>query len=277
MSTRKFYNNTHYFIDEKEQVVRLAPSFHEELLTFNKFKGFKKIGGSTVSDVLGTGSFKSEFAAFCHIARIKLPVLTKKYIHAGEVLEPRIFEVLRKFQPKLTIENYVAKDYNYNFFEGKDDILSGVPDGYIKDTNCIVEIKTAGEKKLSYWEANGVESSYRKQAQLYGYLMKATSYKIVALFLRDEEGDYEFPENIDLRKRHIKAYDFLVNYDEAEDDIQKVKAWYHHFTTIGVSPKYNRVSDADQIEYLKCQNEQEWAELLERWKREGKADLDSQV
>ncbi|VEU75943.1 MAGa7180 family putative nuclease [Mycoplasmopsis columboralis] len=276
MVKRKYYNNVHYFVDEVNKVVRLSESFHQELLTFDKFKGFKKIGGSTVGDVLLSGGFKSQFAAFCHIARIKLPVLSKKYVNAGTILEPKVFDAFRAAYPNETIYNYEAAQYNYNFFEGKDDVLSGVPDGYLPSRNCVLEIKTAGESKIDKWEKE-VDPSYRKQAQLYSYLMKATSYKIIALFLKDEEGDYLHPENVNLRKRKIKAFDFEVNYQEAEDDIKKVKSWYYHYTKSGVSPQFNLSVDADQIEYLKCSSPQEWEALLQRWIQMGKADADSEA
>ncbi|WP_025755459.1 MAGa7180 family putative nuclease [Mycoplasmopsis cricetuli] len=274
MATRKFYNNVDYFIDETNKTIKLAPEFHKKLLTFNKFHGFKKIGGSTVGDVLLAGPFKSQFAAFCHIARIKLPVLSKKYVHAGEVLEPKVFDAFRKAFPNLEIQNYIAKDYNYNFFEGKDDVLTGVPDGFIPKLNCVIEVKTAGETKLPKW-LKEVDPSYRKQAQLYSYLMNAKSYKIVALFLKDEEGDYLDPEHLNINKRIIRAFDFPVNYQEAKDDIQKVKNWYYKYTKSGISPKYNLSIDGDQIQYLKCSNEQEWIELLNTWIKSGKADPDT--
>ncbi|UUM20137.1 MULTISPECIES: MAGa7180 family putative nuclease [unclassified Mycoplasma] len=276
MVKRKYYNNIHYVIDEEQKIVVLKPEFHAELLSFDKFKGFKKIGGSTIGDVLLTGGFKSQFSAFCHIARLKLPVLAKKYVNAGTILEPRVFDAFRNAYPNEQILNYQAHEYNYNFFEGKNDYIIGVPDGFLPSKNCVLEIKTAGESKIDKWNKE-VEPSYRKQAQLYAYLMNAERYKIIALFLKEDQGDYLHPELVDLKKRKIKAYDFVVNYAEAQDDIEKVKQWFVHHTQTGVSPQYNLSIDTDQIEYLKCSTPQEWENLLNHWIKIGKADPDCQA
>lgn len=279
---RKYYNGKEYILDEKEQVVILSPDFFAQLKDkSNKFKSYKKIGGSTVADVLEVTAFSSQFNAFCHISRLKMDALQKKYIYAGTVLEPKIFDVLRKKFKGLDIENYSAKDYNYDYFADKDDIIGGVPDGYIPSKNMILEIKTTGSKNFETWNkknSNGsfenIPSNYRKQAQLYSYLMNSKKYSIVAAFLEEDKGDYENPEGIDLEQRRIANYTFAVNESETVDDINKIKQWYRYYTNTNVSPKYNLVKDKMQVDYLRCKNEQEWEELLNKWKQEGKADLD---
>lgn len=75
-----------------------------------------------------------------------MPVLSKKYINAGVVLEPKIFDVLRSSFKGLEIQNFVASEVEYDYFKGIDDVISGVPDGYIPSKKIILEIKTAGEK-----------------------------------------------------------------------------------------------------------------------------------
>ncbi|UWW01261.1 hypothetical protein NW064_02615 [Mycoplasmopsis felis] len=130
----KYWNNIHYIIDKEKRVIKLLPDFFNELKTFDKWKGYKKIGGSSVGDILIQNKFKSQFNAFCHITRLKLPVLSKKYINAGIILEPKIFDVLRNTLKNQKIENYKAEDYNYDYFAGVDDVLSGVPDGFILRT-----------------------------------------------------------------------------------------------------------------------------------------------
>ncbi|AKA49846.1 hypothetical protein VO56_00975 [Mycoplasmopsis gallinacea] len=273
MATRKFYNKQDYDIDFENNVVILKPQFHEKLLSNDKWSKFKKIGGSTVGDVLIKGAFKSEFSAFCHISRIKLPVLTKKYVNAGVILEPKIFDFLRSRYPKLEIVNYEAEKVDYDFFKDVDTVIGGVPDGYLPKQKCILEIKTAGEKKLELWEKEGVDISYRKQAQLYSYLSNSSSYKIIALFLKED--DYLDPASVDIVKRKIRAYDFTINQNEVLDDITKIKDWFKHYTTTGVSPVFNPSTDADQLEYLKCENETQWEALLNKWKEQGKADPDT--
>ena len=38
----------------------------------------------------------------------------------------------------------------------------------------------------------------------------------------------------------------------------------------GISPQWNDHKDQDLIEWLKCENEQQYLELLEKWKQAGK-------
>lgn len=275
MATRKYYNGVHYNVDEINQTVSLSFNFHKELLSFSKWKGYKKLGGSSIPDVLQTDNFKTQFNAFCHISRIKMPILKRKYVNAGTIIEPMVFDALRSMHPDVEIENYRAEDYEYDFFKGKDDILGGVPDGYIPSKKTVLEIKTSGEKKMSEWEKE-VPPAYRKQAQLYASLMNVDKYAIVVTFLRDEEGDYDNPENYPIKKRNIRIYFFKVNPEEAKDDIQKIKEWYKEYTKKGISPKYNLTVDGDLVDYLKCKNEYEWQKLLNKWKLLGKADLDAQ-
>ncbi|QRI44047.1 hypothetical protein [Mycoplasma phage sp.] len=279
---RKFYNQKDYFLDEKNQVVILSEELFNTLRNKeDKFTSYKKIGGSTVGDVLEVGHFNTQFSAFCHITRLKMDVLQKKYINAGTILEPKIFDVLRETFKGLSIVNYSAKDYNYDYFAGKDEIIGGVPDGYIPSKNMILEIKTTGAKNYETWNKkndNGdfenIPANYIKQAQLYSYLIGADKYSIVAAFLEEDKGDYENPENVDLSQRRIANYTFKVNLAETRDDINKIKDWYFFYTNTLTSPKYDLTKDKMQVDYLRCKNEQEWEELLNKWKEEGKADLD---
>ncbi|TDV24067.1 hypothetical protein BCF59_0011 [Mycoplasmopsis mustelae] len=277
---RKYYNNQHYIIDRANRVIKLLPDFYKQLQTFDRWNGYKKIGGSSVGDILISNTYKSQFNAFCHITRLKLPVLSKKYINAGITLEPKIFNFLRSKLPNKHIENYEAAKFNYDYFEGIDDVLSGVPDGYIPDQKMILEIKTANENKYASWEKNGVDASYRKQAQLYAYLMskknnsKVSKYAIIAAFLKDSEGDYIAPQNVDLNQRKIKSYTFNVNDLEAQEDIRIVKDWYYKYTHTDTSPQFDFLNDADQLAYLECSNNEEYQALIQKWKDAKKADLD---
>lgn len=278
MARRKdnFYNGDYYVVDEKSQVVRLMPKFHNELLNGDpRFVGFKKFGGSSIADIFETDNFKSQFNAFCHMTRLKMPVLQMKYIRAGVILEPKIFEYLDKiFGKKLDIEHIEAKQVDYDYFKDVEKI-GGIPDGLIKSKKMVLEIKTVNEKKYPYWTANnnaGVPIDYRKQAQLYARLLNYKTYSIVALFLQD--GDYDDPAGVNLTKRRMQNFNYKVNNAEADDDIKKIIKFYDYYSLSGQSPKYDLIKDADQVEYLKCRNRQEWKNLFERWKKEGKVDED---
>lgn len=266
---RKYYNGQHYFIDEVNKVVKLLPEFHDILLNKKLWggRGFKKIGGSSVGDVLLTDAYKSQFAAFCRMADIAIPVLDRKHVDAGIAIEHKVIEAVEQLT-KHAVQTFPGPQYGYDYFKDKDDVVGGLPDGYIKEMNLIIEIKTAGEKKFDSWVKFGAPAGYQKQAQLYAYLMGADRFSIVATFLRDE--DYANPENYPIKERKLKNWSYNVNIPQAEDDIKKIKEFYYKHTQSGVSPQYKESLDADMLEWLKCSNESEWEELKQRWINQGK-------
>ncbi|MGL4343510.1 MAG: MAGa7180 family putative nuclease [Metamycoplasmataceae bacterium] len=272
ISKRHFYNNKEYTINWEEQIIILNEEFHKKLLNsqlWNKF-GFKKIGGSSIGDVLLTDNFKSEFAAFANISWLGLPILDRKYVDAGIAIEPLVINVLRE-KLKTEIETFDPVKYNFDYFKEKDEIVGGIPDGFLKDRNIILEIKTTGLKNYDNWNSFGIPLSYLKQAQLYSYLMGSQEFWIVATFLKDE--DYENPENFPIENRIVKNYKFQINKEQVEDDIFKIKSWYKKWTTLGYSPKFDLKKDGDLIEYLKCENKDEYKKLLEKWSNDGKLTL----
>ncbi|UWD34556.1 MAGa7180 family putative nuclease [Mesomycoplasma molare] len=271
LKQRKYYNKKHYFIDKEHKILRLDPEFHNNLLK-NKgtWNGFKKIGGSSIGDVLLTDSFKSQFLAFVRIAKLDMPILDTKYIDAGVAIEPKVIEVIRNKTNK-EIETFPPEKYSYDYFKGKDDIIGGIPDGYIKDLNMILEIKTTQLKNLEKWESGELPLAYLKQGQLYSYLMGCDTFAIVATFL--EPQDYDDPKNYPIEKRKIRTYKYQTNVPQIEDDIEKIKEWYNFYTEKGYSPQYNEKLDGELLEYLECENEEQWNNLLDKWKLQGKVKI----
>ena len=271
---RHFYNGVDYVVDEGEKRIKLLPQFHEKLKN-NKMwfgKGFKKMTGSVVGNVLCDGMFDSKFAAFCRMAWVSLPMLDDKYVHAGNVIEPKVLnwvqeKVLAK-DPNGVVKGYDSADYNYDYFADKDDIIGGVPDGFVTPWNILLEVKTTGAKNLSKWESNQIPENYIKQSSLYAYLMGVDTFIIVACFLNPE--DYEHPESLDVYQRTIKQYMFKLDRKQTEKDIAVIKDFYNKYSESGVSPQWKDKVDADLIEYLRCKNEAEWIALLEKWDAAGK-------
>lgn len=269
---RHFYNGIHYELDEVNKVVRLLPELKNKLETkslWGKF-GYKKIGGSSIGDVLKVDQWKSQFVAFCRMAWIGIPVLDRKYVDAGIAIEPMVVSAIEEATGK-KVTTYDPYQYNFDFFADKDDVVGGLPDGYIEETQTVIEIKTTGAKNFDKWAKWGIPAGYLKQAQLYSYLMGVNNYAIVATFL--EEDDYINPSNYPIRERRTKSYPFKVNVAQAEDDIRKVKEWYAHFTSTGVSPMYDEILDRDLLEWLRVSNQIEWEALKNKWIVEGKLVL----
>lgn len=266
---REFYNNVHYQLDKEQKVVHLLPDFYN-LLKTKKLKGrfgFKKIGGSSIGDVLEVDQFKSQFAAFCRMAWIGLPILDRKYVDAGIAIEPMVINAIEE-KTNQKIQTFDPFAYNFDYFKDKDDIVGGLPDGYIANLDLILEIKTTGAKNFAKWNQWGIPTAYLKQAQLYAYLMEAKQYSIVATFL--EEDDYANPKLFPIKKRKLKNWTFKVNIEQAQDDIQKVKSWYECYTNSMTSPQYDELKDGDLIAWLDVSSPEEWAILKNKWISEGK-------
>lgn len=266
---RHFYNNIDYVLDYDNKVVKLTEDFHKKLKEkklWNKF-GFKKIGGSSVGDVLQVDSFKSQFGAFCRMCWIGLPVLDRKYVDAGIAIEPKVVDALEQVL-KTKVTTFPPEEYDFDYFSDKDDIIGGIPDGYIERDKIIIEIKTTGLKNYESWNKFGIPNGYLKQAQIYTYLMGVDKFWIVATFLNDQ--DYEDPTNYPIKDRIVKNYKYVLNKEQVLDDIENIKKWYKHYTSTGISPTWNDINDKDLLDYLECSNEQEYIDLLEIWKNEGK-------
>ncbi|TCG11820.1 MAGa7180 family putative nuclease [Mycoplasma todarodis] len=270
---RHFYNGREYSLDTEQKVLKLLPNFHEKLKNKNLWGrfGFKKMGGSSVGDVLETDQFKSPFKAFARMSWLDMPILNKKYINAGVAVEPKVLDLIRSQPGVQSVQGFDAKEYNYDYFAGKDDIIGGLPDGLAQPGNVVIEVKTAGAKKLEQWKRFGVPEAYLKQAQLYTYLMGLETYAIVGTFL--EEEDYALPELYPIQERKTKTWPFRINRTQVEDDINTVKTWYRKYTSAGVSPQYDERRDKDLIDFLLCRDEQEWKELQEKWLIQGKIDI----
>ena len=267
---RDFYNGIHYELDEENKTIILKDKFYKALKdkkilsTFwpDKIKnskrvdkGFKKIGGSSIGDVLQVNNFASEFAAYCRMTWISLPIIDRKYVDAGIAIEPMVIEQIEDVTKK-KVTTYDPFKYNFDFFADKDDVVGGLPDGYIEVDKNILEIKTTGAKNLDKWNTYGVPQNYLKQAQLYAYLMGAEKYTIVATFLKEE--DYADPSKYPIKKRMMKNWKYDLDEAVAKDDIKIVKEWYAKYTSSPQSPKWDERKDAELLEWLRISNEEEF-------------------
>ncbi|MBN0970841.1 MAGa7180 family putative nuclease [Mycoplasma phocoeninasale] len=266
---RNYYNGKEYRLDFENQVFIVNPEFLKKLQSHKPgtFGGFRKMTGSALGDIMQLTNFNSQFVAYARLCGFNMPVLDDKYIHAGVVLEPKI---LKKIEQSIgdKIHRYPAQEYNYDYFK-ENYLFGGLPDGFWEKKKMIFEIKTANEKKLEQWNEYGVNLGYIKQAQLYAYLMGVKSFSIVACFLKDE--DYANPDNVDISKRIVKNWNMIVNEAQVRDDMEACEKWFNEYTRSGVSPKWNPNIDHDLVDFLKCENYDEWEALYLKWVKEGKA------
>ncbi|WP_158531999.1 MAGa7180 family putative nuclease [Metamycoplasma hominis] len=269
---RTFFNNKNYTLDYKNKTLIVDPKILKSMQEKKPgtFGGFKKMTGSALGAIMGLSSFDSQFEAFCNICGFRKPILNRKYVDAGIALEPKIVKIIeKKLNSKLL--RYEANQYNYDYFKDNE-LFGGLPDGYSPERHLIIEIKTVGEKNYENWIKYGVNPGYIKQAQLYTYLIGATSFSIVACFLKEE--DYLNPNNVDITKRIIKNWTYILNNEQVQDDINYCMQWYKKYTQIGISPKWNEQIDQDLLKFLECNNQEEWKNLYLYWVDQGKAVLE---
>ncbi|WP_128008710.1 MAGa7180 family putative nuclease [Mycoplasma sp. ATU-Cv-508] len=272
---RHFYNGQEYQLDEVNKRVEILPTFLDKLRQkklWGKF-GFKKIGGSLIGNVLNLSRFGSPFAAFCRIFWIDHPPLDRKYLNAGQKIEPIVIDFLRE-KIAHPIETFDAVKYNYDYFADRHPVVGGLPDAYVKETNMIIEVKTTAEKNWDFWLMNKPPSHYIRQAQIYAHLIGADRFTIVATFLK--ENDYEDPAKYDIKDRKVKNWNFKVNLPQVKDDLEKAENWYRQVTVSGKSPTYNLDIDADLVAWLRCRNLDEWLDLKKNWIESGKLILPTQ-
>lgn len=272
---RHFFNEKHYFIDYENRKVILEKEFHNLLLKKKLWgnKGFKKITGSSLGDVLETDNFKSKFNAFLKITRLDMPVLDYKYINAGKKIEPLFLELIsKKINKKIKV--FPPEKYNFDYFLKVDEIVGGIPDGYIEDQKIILEIKTTSIKNIDKWKKSP-PLDYIKQAQLYTFLNKTKKFIICAVFLEDK--DYVAPENLDIyqkdKENKINFWNYEINQFQVLDEVNKIKNWYREVTQKGESPRWKYNLNTDLKDFLECKDENEWEKLWQKWEQEGKINI----
>lgn len=269
---RHFYNKTHYNIDRENKIVELTPEMKTILLNkrlFNFGLGYKKIGGSSLGDLLGSNTFGSKFCESARIMWLGLPMYDEKYVKAGQAIEPKIVSLMEKLTGK-KIETFDAEEYNYDYFKDETHI-GGLPDAAIKSDKKLYEIKTTGEKNLAKWDKYGVPEYYRQQVCMYDYLMFGRNFAgeerettIVACFLKPE--DYADPESVNLKNRVVKTYKVKYTKAEVMSWINTAGDFRNQIMKSGKSIQYdeNNKKDMELLEYLECTSKQEWINLLKR-------------
>lgn len=264
---RHFYNGKHYTIDRENNVVRLTPEFATQLRSnklWGKF-GFKKIGGSSLGNVLGSNPFGSRFEESLRIMWLNLPMFDDKYTKAGQEIEPKVVAIMES-KLNQTLKRYSGEDYDYDYFK-EHEFIGGLPDA--TGDRRTYELKTTGEKNIQKWEEYGVPEYYQQQVALYDYLLYGNGEQqhtfeavIVACFLKEE--DYANPANVDLTSRVIKSYKVKYDPSDVESWMEKSKKFRDVIIKHGVSFPFDlsNKKDAEIISYLECKDENEYNDWL---------------
>ena len=232
----------------------------------------KKLTGTHLPTVLGVNPFATPFEAWCRCTRtFEIPFEGNKWTRAGQVIEPKVFEFLRRsmgFGDRLVTptdiygENHFQKTWG-DFFHDRE-IFGGSWDALIVDENgnpiSVVEIKTVQVDGRSgsledRWKDGEAPHYQALQASLYAYLLGIDKVMMVAVALEDKKGDYEHPEQVTPSFANGNVYidEFQVSerYPNFDLYIEQATAWWNAYVLTGISPEFDEKKDAEILTALR--------------------------
>lgn len=235
----------------------------------------KKITGTHFPTIVGVNPFSSPFEVWCRCTRTyEIPFEGNKYTNAGQIIEPKVFDFLRKsmgFGNRLvTPEDVYGKDHfkkTWGDFYPVTPIYGGMWDALIVDDErkieCVVEIKTVQVDGRSgsleeRWKDGEAPHYQALQAALYAYLLGIDKVLMVAVALEDKKGDYEHPEQVipSYANENVYTDEFKVSerYPNFDMYIEKATAWWNAHVLTGISPEFDEKKDAEILKALRTNN-----------------------
>lgn len=232
----------------------------------------KKITGTHFPTIIGVNPFSTDFEAWCRCTRTyEIPFEGNEYTHAGEIIEPKVFDFLRTsmgFGDRVvTPEDVYGKDHfrkTWGDFFRDTPIYGGMWDALIKDENgnieYVVEIKTVQIDGRSgsledRWKDGEAPDYQALQASLYAYLLGVDKVLMVAVALERNKGHYDHPENVVPSYANGNVYidEFRVSerYPNFGMYIEKATAWWNAYVLTGISPVFDEEKDKDLLKALR--------------------------
>lgn len=232
----------------------------------------KKITGTHFPTIIGVNPFSTDFEAWCRCTRtFEKPFEGNKFTEAGKIVEPKVFEFLKRsmgFGNRVVTptdiygENHFQKTYG-DFFK-EQEIFGGSWDALIYDDNgkpeYVVEIKTVQVDGRSgsleqRWKDGEAPHYQALQASLYAYLLGIDKVLMVAVALYDKKGDYEHPERVIPSYANDNVYtdEFKVSerYPNFDLYIEQATAWWNAHVLTGISPEFDEKKDAEILKALR--------------------------
>ena len=232
----------------------------------------KKITGTHFPTIIGVNPHATPFEVWCRCTRTyDIPFEGNKYTNAGQIIEPKVFDFLRKsmgFGDRVvTPEDIYGKDHfkkTWGDFYPDTPIYGGMWDALIYDDNgkpeCVVEIKTVQVDGRSgsleqRWKDGEAPHYQALQASLYAYLLGIDKVLMVAVALEDKKGDYEHPEQVipSYANENVYTDEFKVSerYPNFDLYIEQATAWWNAHVLTGVSPEFDEKKDAEILKALR--------------------------
>ena len=235
----------------------------------------KKLTGTHFPTIVGVNPFSTDFEVWCRCTRTyEIPFEGNKYTNAGQIIEPKVFDFLRKsmgFGDRVvTPEDIYGKDHfkkTWGDFYPTQPIFGGMWDALIYDDNgkpeCVVEIKTVQVDGRSgsleqRWKDGEAPHYQALQASLYAYLLGIDKVLMVAVALEDKKGDYEHPEQVvpSYANENVYIDEFKISerYPNFDMYIIKATAWWRDHVLTGISPEFDEKKDAEILKALRTNN-----------------------
>lgn len=232
----------------------------------------KKITGTHFPTIIGVNPFSSPFEVWCRCTRTyEIPFEGNKYTNAGQIIEPKVFDFLRKsmgFGDRvITPEDIYGKDHfkkTWGDFYPSVPIFGGMWDALIYGDDgkpeCVVEIKTVQVDGRSgtleqRWKDGEAPHYQALQAALYAYLLGVDKVLMVAVALEDKKGDYEHPEQVvpSYANENVYTDEFKVSerYPNFDMYIEQATAWWNAYVLTGSSPEFDEKKDAEILKALR--------------------------
>lgn len=249
--------------DGRANIIEIDDESHTVI--FDLYKR-KKISGTKLGPILGLSELSTPFKIACEMAGLYPGDKTNKYMEAGNILEPKIRNYVRKNADRMipsllgipegtpiVIEEPVEKELcGYDHFHNNK-LFGGLVDGYIAyggKRMAILEIKTSHDK--SKWldetgQVSIIPPSYMMQAGLYAELSDLDAIIFAVGFL--EEADYDRPAFWTPTPENT----YLVKVDKPDmaEPMAYAAQWYRDYIEAGETPEWTE-KDADVVKYLKA-------------------------
>ena len=233
----------------------------------------KKITGTHFATVLGVNPYATPFEAWCRCTRTyEKPFEGNEFTHAGEVIEPKVYEFLRTSMGYGDRVKRPSDFYGDDYFKKTrgdffpDDLIFGgmwdfliLTEDY-SDTEYVVEVKTvwADGRQGSLdnrWKGGEAPHYQALQASLYANRKGVDKVLMVAVPLYKELGDYEHPEKVVVSFAEERVYldEFKVSerYPNFDLYIEQATSWWNTHVVNGVSPEFDEKKDAEILKALR--------------------------
>lgn len=223
----------------------------------------KKITGTRLPNILNLVERASPFAMWCAMMHVyEEPFKDTVWTRAGEIIEPRQFEYVKKVMARegrvfVSPADRYGPEYkaktNYDFFR-LFERFGGMWDYLLERdgrTVMVFEMKTTGVNNKPYWLQH-LPKKYVMQAALYAWLLGIDWFCMVCSFL--SPGDYDAPENYECNENNTLIRPMRISGTFEDFDRQvllpAMQWWDEHMET-GISPEYDEVRDRDLLARLR--------------------------